>query len=372
MFGTCITNAPTVFSGDSPIKNWDGVGLVDFPDPNAISGQAVIARQQKKYGCWHCTIACGGHMMGPAGEYEYAPGSHKPEYETWASFGSMCLNNNFESIMKVNDICNRHGLDTISAGVTVAFAIECFERGIIDEKDTGGIRLGWGNHQGIVALTELIAERKGFGAVLADGVKLAAARIGRGSEQYAIHVEGQEVPMHDPKMNPFQATTYQMDATPARHTQGAEGWLNPVGLPLPEYESTGYAGRGEAHKMAANAAHVVNCAGLCVFGAACSPVDALFEFMSAVTGYDRGFDELLIAGERIANMRHLFNLREGLNPVKYKVPRRMLGKPPQQAGPLAGKEVDSDTLVREFCQAMQWDPITARPNPARLKELGLA
>ncbi len=178
--------------------------------------------------------------------------------------------------------------------------------------------------------------------------------------------------MHDPKMSAFQATTYQMDATPARHTQGAEGWLNPVGLPLPEYDSTSDSGRGEAHRMAANAAHVVNCAGLCIFGAACSPVDALVEFMSAVTGYDRDLDGLLLAGERIANMRHLFNLREGLNPVKFNVPARMLGKPPQQAGPLAGKEVDSETLVRDFCLAMGWDPVTAQPNAARLKQLGLA
>ena len=138
----------------------------------------------------------------------------------------MCLNNNTESINKVNDICNRYGIDTISGGTAVAFAIECYLKGIISKADTDGIELDWGNHRGIVSLTEKIAHREGFGAILADGVKLASKRIGRGAEKYAVHAGGQEPGMHDPKLivarksDRLSAARYQMDATPGRHTQG--------------------------------------------------------------------------------------------------------------------------------------------------------
>ena len=138
-------------------------------------------------------------MQEGTGEYKYEAGAHKPEYETLAMFGSNCLNDNLESIIKVNDICNRYGLDTISAGASIAMAIECYENGIITKEDTEGLELTWGNHRAIVEMTEKLARREGFGDILADGVKAAAERIGKGAEQYAMHVQGQEFPAHDPK-----------------------------------------------------------------------------------------------------------------------------------------------------------------------------
>jgi len=122
----------------------------------------------------------------------------------------------------VNDICNRGGLDTISGGSVIAFAMELYEKGILTQQDTGGIDLKWGNHQAIVTLTEKIVKREGLGDILADGVKKAAEKIGKGSEQYAVHVGGQEPGMHDPRLPrgngyPMSAARYQMDATPGRH-----------------------------------------------------------------------------------------------------------------------------------------------------------
>jgi len=285
-------------------------------------------------------------------------------------FGSDCLNNNIESIIKLNDVCNRYGLDTISTGATIAFAIGCYENGIITKSDTGGIEMTWGNHKAIVAMTEKLAKRECFGAVLADGVKVAAEKIGKGADKYAMHIQGQEVPAHDPKCGYEFATTYRMDPTPARHTQHSEE-KNPPGL-VPRFDRKSFSGRGEVHKIGSNFGHVMNCAGMCLFIYDALPsVDCLAEFMRAVTGWDVTMDELLKTGERIANIRQAFNIREGLNPLKFKVPDRVLGRPPQKEGPLAGVTVNEDTLDREYLAAMDWNLKTAKPSKKKLQELGL-
>jgi aldehyde:ferredoxin oxidoreductase len=369
-YGTPGITAMSAHSGDSPVKNWGGVGINDFPDVEPINGDHVIALQRRKYSCWRCPLGCGGHMK-EGEEYSYAEGAHKPEYETLSAFGSMCLNNNVESIVMANDICNRYGLDTISAGSTIAFAIECYENGLISREDTGGIELTWGNHQAIVAMTEQLAKREGFGEILADGVKVAAEKIGKGAEQYAMHIQGQEVPMHDPKLGAHYGTTYRIDPTPGRHTQGSEGIVPPE-LPIPTFDPTSYSGRGEAHKIASNFGHIMNCVGMCLFMYSCLPTaNAIPEFLNAVTGWDVTIDELLKAGERISNLRQAFNIREGLNPLEFKVPDRILGKPAQKEGPLTGVTVDEDTMVKEYLASMDWDAKTAKPSKEKLQELGL-
>lgn len=370
-YGTPAITAQSGHSGDSPVKNWGGVGVVDFPDIAPIGLNPVMEQLTKPYACYRCPFGCGGHMKAGTGEYRYEAGAHKPEYETLAAFGSMCLNNNLESIIKANDICNRTGLDTISAGCTIAFAIECYENGIITKEDTEGIELTWGNHKAIVNMTEKLARREGFGAVLADGQKVAAEKIGKGAEQYATHIQGQEVPMHDPKLGFHYSTTYRLDATPARHTQGSEG-ISPPELPTPTFDRKSFAGRGEAHKVTSNFNHVMNCAGMCMFMYMSLPnANAVTNFISAVTGWDVTMDELLKTGERIANIRQAFNIREGLNPLEFKVPDRTLGRPAQKEGPLAGVTVDEDTMVREYLEAMDWDAKTAKPGKKKLQELGL-
>ena len=303
-------------------------------------------------------------------EYSYAEGAHKPEYETLCMFGTNLLNDNVESIIKVNDICNRYGLDTISAGSTIGLAIECYENGIITKEDTDGIEMTWGNHKAIVAMTEKLAKREGFGAVLADGAKVAAEKIGKGAEQYAIHIQGQEVPAHDPKFGFPLTTSYRMDATPARHTQGRDD-IAPPGL-LPDFDSKSFSGRGEAQRIATSFHHVMNAIGMCMFMYVSLPdVKVVTEFISAVTGWDVTMDELIKTGERISNLRHAFNIREGLNPLEFKVPDRLLGRPSQKEGPLAGVTVDEDTMVKEDLAAMDWDAKTAKPSKKKLQELGL-
>jgi aldehyde:ferredoxin oxidoreductase len=369
-FGTQLFTVEAAHSGDSPVKNWGGVGAIDFPDAELIGVKSLVKRQSKAFACYLCPIRCRRYMEEGTGEYKYEAGSYRPEYETSAMLGTNCLNSNLESIIKVNDICNRYGCDTISAGASIALAIECFENGLITKADTDGIEMTWGNHKAIVAMTEKLAKREGFGAVLADGVKVAAERIGNGADKYAMHIGGQEIPAHDPKFGFQFATTYRLDPTPARHTQGHEG-IQPPGL-LPKFDQKSFGGRGEVHKIGSNFQHAVNCTGMCDFVYFNLPsADFINEFMSAVTGWEVTTDELLKTGERISNIRQAFNMREGLNPLKFKVPDRVIGRPPHKEGPLAGITVDEETLVKDYLAAMDWDPKTAKPSKKKLQALGL-
>jgi aldehyde:ferredoxin oxidoreductase len=369
-YGTTFVTVSSTESGAAPVKNWGGVAIVDFPDAHPIGAEAVETRTAKRAVCYLCPIGCEAIMKEGSGEYKYKAGCHRPEYETAAMFGSNCLNNNIESIIKVNDICNRSGVDTISAGATIAFAIECYENGLISKADTDGIEMTWGNHSAIVAMTEKLARREGFGAILADGVKVAAQKIGKGANKYAIHIQGQEIAAENPGTSFDFATSYIIDATPGRHTQGSEE-MHPPGL-IPRFDRKSFSGRGELHKIGSNFQHSLVCSGFCLFVYLTLPsVDVVAEFMRAVTGWDVTNDELIKTGERIANIRQAFNIREGINPLHFKIPNRVLGKPPQDVGPLAGITIDKDTLVKEYLAEMDWDLETSKPSKKKLKELGL-
>jgi aldehyde:ferredoxin oxidoreductase len=356
--------------GDTPTKNWGGTATIDFLDYKDISGDPVIERQERRYACWHCPIGCGGHMKEGRGEYKYEAGAHKPEYETLGMFGADCLNSNVESIIKLNDICNRYGVDTISAGSTMAFTIECYENGIITKADTDGIEMNWGNHKSIVAMTEKLVRREGFGDIIADGVKVAAGRIGGEASRFAMHINGQEIPAHDPKFGYHWAITYRMDATPARHTQGPGPSV--PGMDLPEHDEKAFSGRGEAHKLGSDFSHVVSCTGTCIFGFWALPdIAAFINFMNAVSGWGFTREEIFKTGERIANIRQAFNIREGINPLQYKISGRIYGHPAPKEGPLAGVTVDEDTLYSEYLAARDWDAKTTKPTKRKLLALGL-
>lgn len=370
-YGTCGLVEDGVESGDCPTRNWRGSGTDSFPSASLIGGDNVIAHRKGKYGCFRCPLACGGHMHAspPEAEYEYAA-THKPEYETLAAFGALCLNDNIHSIIKANEICNRYGLDTISAGSTIAFAIECFENGVITRQDTDGLVLTWGNHQAIVEMTERMARREGFGDVLADGVQLAAERIGGGAEEYAIHIQGQELPMHHPRVMRGLAATYWLDPTPARHMQGHEEQM-PTGFDPPAYDPTSWGGRGPIHRVASNLVHVVSCAGLCMFSMDVSTLQDMIGFLNAATGWDCDVAELDETGERIANLRQIFNIREGHIPHLRSFPEIVRHNPDAGGGPLANVEVDYETAGRDWMREMRWDLTTGEPDPMRLKELGI-
>lgn len=367
-------------NGDSPVKNWCGVGIKDL-----IKYENYDYENFKQYivgrgSCYKCPMGDWKYVSIKEGPYVLKEKSHIPEYESASAFGSYCLNDNIESIIKCNDICNRYGLDTISAGSTIAFAISCYENGLISIRDTDGIELTWGNHSAIVKMTEKLAKREGIGDILADGVKLAAERIGKGSEKYAVHVGGQELPAHDSRFEPSMASIYTYDATPGRHTQASQYCVPPkLSEMMKDIDfsfSFGnkrniYSGRAKAQKILSSLMHCVNSMGFCLFGYLSTEVDFMQECYSAVTGINVNLEDLMTIGERIGDLRLAFTIREGINIVKLNYPKIALGIPPLKEGPTKDITVDMDLMRKEFFNEMEWDLKTGKPKKHKLKELGL-
>lgn len=369
-FGTCGMLEMCAKVDDAPFKNWAGTAEGDMPDFEKIGGKYIIAQQERRYGCYRCPIACGGIMKGSTGDYHWDAGAHKPEYETQAMFGSNLLNNNVDSIIKANDVCNRYGLDTIGAGASIAFAMECYENGLITTDDTGGMELKWGDHKATLELLDKIANREGLGDILADGVKVAAGKIGKGSEKYAMHVGGQEVPAHDSRGGYGFAIAYCAEPTPARHTMSGEG-PHPQGT-LPEFDMGSLKGRGEPHKIGACISQFYNAAGLCMicYGDGYGKPEYFIEAIQTISGWGIDRDEVIKTGQRINTMRQAFNIREGLT-TPWNFPDRMLGIPPKTVGPRAGITMEPEEIYTEYYQAMGWDTKTGKPSKETLLELGM-
>ncbi|UCF84288.1 MAG: aldehyde ferredoxin oxidoreductase family protein [Desulfobacteraceae bacterium] len=367
-FGTCGMTESLVFTGATPVKNWLLSGEKAFPTSSKLSDTAVTQYQTKRYGCANCPIACGGVCRVPEGPYPLQE-VKKPEYETLAAFGTMCMNDDLLSIFKMNDMCNRSGIDSISAGSVLAFAMECFEKGIINTGDTDGINLTWGNSQAMIMVLDKIIRREGFGDVLADGVKVAAERIGGGAEECAIHVGGQEPGLHNPLLKPSRGTGFVCDPTPGRHTAAPMTRIDegsPVIAPYPElkfnnYKCYEYKKKGPASATTSCYWQVGTCAGTCLLPVMFFGNYPLLDFLNAATGWDMDMGEVLETGARIQSTRQAFSIREGIKPSDISLPDRLVGKPPQDEGPLSGKTIDINSLVTEYWKAMGWDPETGNP-----------
>ncbi len=371
--------------GDTPVKNWGGAVRPDFPRKKYLNlgARALMEYKTKSYGCYSCPARCGDEFKVEDGPYPIEK-MHKPEYETITSFGHMLLNDDLHSVCKVNDLCNRGGIDTISCGGAVAFAIELYENGIIDKGDTDGLELTWGNSKAIVELTEKIINREGFGDVLADGVKKAAEKIGKGSEKYAVHCGGQEAPMHDPKLDPGYGMVYFCDAAPGRHTVTGGGFLELQSLdkkfsrapslpPVTTMKSRHkYEEQGEGVAVGLFYKMLVDSAGICIFGTQVGGDIPICEWMNGATGWTFTNDQYLETGERIAQLRHSFNTREGINPAKdFLLHPRLQGKPALEAGPLKKVSLDPKALAETFYKATKRDLDTGRVDKAHLMKLGL-
>lgn len=374
------TSGLTVYSamvGDMPIKNWGGVGYLDYTFQNAAkaSDENAIKNQKRRYACQSCPLGCGGIIRIEKGRYKGMEG-HKPEYETIGAFGGLLLQDDFDAIIEINEMCNRAGIDTISTGVTIAFAIECYENGIIDEKITGGLKLGWGKTSEIIELVEMMIHRVGFGDVLADGVKCASEKIGRDSGKFAMHAGGQELPLHDSRLDPGFAIAYACEPTPGRHNISSYVYakLFDVKKKFPEARRIIKRATNRSEKKIRHYAagsyymQLVNCGGLCLFGAITSNLPVV-EYMNAVTGWNLSPDEYLRIGERILSLRKAFNVREGIKPEDNRPTDRALGITPLTRGPIKGAFVDIEYLMKEFFSTVGWDMETGGPTPSKMKEL---
>jgi aldehyde:ferredoxin oxidoreductase len=369
--GTAGATEGFIAGGATPIKNWSLSGEDSMPPDTQPYGTGINSYLVRKSTCAGCPIGCGGSV-----KTEESGECLRPEYETIAGFGPMCLNNDMVSIIIASDICDRYGIDTISVSTTIAFAIECYQRGIITKQDTDGIELTWNNPSVVITMLKKIVKREGFGTILADGVKRAAEKIGHGAWEYAIHVGGQELGFHDPRQLPARGTGYICDPTPGRHTTFFAGTiLERAGSPGPYPELWGsqvefrdYKHKSAIYGAAVKYEQVVASAGVCKF-AMFQGTFPVVDFITAVTGWDFSPAETLVTGERIQTLRQLFNIREGINPKEFCLPQRV--SQPATTGPFRGIPVDFNLLRKQYYEAMGWDPETGYPVESRLEELGL-
>jgi len=369
--GTAGATEGYIAGGATPIKNWSLIGEESMPPDTEPYGTGINSYFVRRSTCAGCPIGCGGNVR-----TEETGECLRPEYETIAGFGPMCLINNMVSIIVASDICDRYGVDTISASTTIAFAIECYQRGIITKEDTDGIELTWNNPFAVIAMLKKIVKREGFGAVLADGVKKAAEKIGHGAEEYAIHIGGQEPGFHDPRQLPARGTGYICDPTPGRHTTFFAGTILERGSSLgpypelwgPQVELHDYEHKSAIYSAAIKYEQVVASAGVCKF-VMFQGTFPVVDFIAAVTGWDFSPAEALLTGERIQTLRQLFNIREGINPKEFCLPQRV--SQPATTGPFRGAPIDFDLLRKQYYEAIGWDPETGYPIKSRLEELGL-
>ncbi len=362
--GTTMGNEILFKIGDTPCKNWGGT-KEDFPPEklSKISGVEIDKYKQKPYGCFSCPVRCGAIMKVPEANLEE---THRPEYETCASFGHLLLNDDLMSIFKANDLCNRAGIDTISAGATIAFAIECYENNLISKDDTDGLELTWGNSEAIITLLNKMINREGFGDLLADGSKIAAEKLGKGSE-YAMHSMGQELGMHSPKYYKNMGTTFAFDPTPGRHTTASLDFfvMGPIikpnglfeGITLPRKFKRPGDDRSEAEKLFTAIMQFTHSIGLCEFAYVFQKYP-LLELIKAVVGWDLTIEEAIKTGRRIQTLRQAFTLREGIDIIKNRIPERTV-------------TVDYLEDYKGYCEKMGWNPETAYPLKETLTDLNL-
>jgi aldehyde:ferredoxin oxidoreductase len=375
LYGTTAGTALLVALGDTPIRNWAGSSAKDYPIGLAVnlSDEAVIRDKIKPYACHSCPLACGGVIRLPDGGT-----GHRPEYETLASFGPTVMNSDLATVVACNEICNLAGLDTISTGVTVAFALECYERGWLPSELAGEMELRWGDGKTIVELTRRIAARQpGLGDWLADGARRAAQRLGPEAQAVAMHAGGQELPMHRGLYEPNVAAGYQMDPAPGRHTASNSGTANAPAilhyLKLQERSLAGrydYAGKGAETATLVPVMRALDALGLCMFSLSFGELPFL-AWLRAATGWGVDEAEVLRTGQRIQVLRHAFNAREGITPTGVTLPARERGEPPQDGGPLAGVTLDMDAIAQSYCQALGIDHATGWPLAETARALDL-
>jgi len=375
-YGTSMGNTLSAEIGDSPIRNWSGIGMYDFPFSKSKNLSAINIQRYKvrEYGCYSCPVQCGAILKVPELNFEE---THIPEYETCCSFGALLLNNDLMSIFEINELCNRAAIDTISTGTTVAFAIECFENGILTKEDTDGLELTWGNAKAIVELVKKIINREGIGDILADGCDIAAKQIGKGSENFAMTSLGCEIAMHNPRIFPSLAFTYAYDPTPGRHTAASIDFIDigPInkfqkGLKLPDGWKKNENKWIKGQKITTCFYQALCCAGLCSFSTLFGPYPFL-DLINSLTGWNITVDECLNIGLRIQTLRQAFTLREGINIANNKLPGRVIGDPPDERGPTKGISVDYQNYYEGFCNEMGWNPENGYPLKETLRELDL-
>ena len=314
--------------GDLPIKNWllgswrEGAERLSGEE---MAGTILIGR----YYCSGCIVGCGREVSFEDERYGRVEGAG-PEYETLAMIGANCLIDDLKAVAKANELCNRYGLDTISTGAAIAFAMEAYEHGLISREETGGIELVWGDPDAMLSMIDKIGRREGLGWILGEGVMRAAEKIGGISAEFAIHVKGLELPAHDPRAYYSQGVSYATSNRGACHLQSlSHVFERRVTLPdlgFPEIQERHSTHRkGELVAKAQNLMCMFDSLKVCkfiLFGGV--KPSTLVEWLNMVTGWNMTLEEFMRAGERIFDLKRLYNIREGISRKDDTLPPRIL------------------------------------------------
>ena len=369
--------------GRLPTKNhWTGF-YEDADDigPETIAENYRIAQEA----CHGCAVGCKYIIRVNEGKYKTEP-IGGPEYETIMAFGSNCLNNDIESVFYLGKRCDLLGMDTISCGKSIGFAMELFERGIITAKDTDGLDLSWGNAEAQAALVEKIAKREGFGKILAQGVRKAAEIIGDDAWKYAVHVKGLEASGQDPRAHQSIGLTYATNVRGADHLRSLSS-LEELGYPDIVIQRFG-KDKADAILDIMSPEHkgqlvwdmedlyaIVDSAVICKYGTMWPPVyyfDTFVNVIPPLTGMEEWSDPKYVrmTGERISHLRRAYNHRLGVTRKEETLPPRLL-KEPMPTGPAKGGLPDLDYMLDDYYKFRGCDPETGLPKEVKLKELGL-
>jgi aldehyde:ferredoxin oxidoreductase len=376
--GTSADVEPLSMQGGLPTRNFSEGS---FEGASKIAGETMTETLlADRLGCYACPIRC-KRVVEATEPYPLSSAYGGPEYESLAALGSNCGVDDLAAVAKANELCNAYGLDTMSTGVTIAFAMECFENGILTKSDTGGLELRFGNAEALVKTVEMIGQRQGLGDLLAEGVKRASAKIGGGAEEYALHVKGQEIPMHEPRLKHGIGMGYAITPTGADHNHNFhDTFYASEGPPLAGLRALGVLDPVPADDLGpakvrmamyrSNWSHFWSCAGMCIF----LPYSfaQMVEIVNRITGWNTTVWELLKVAERMVTLARVFNVREGFGPEDDVLPSRFFT--PFSSGPLEGVAVDKEALgkaVHTYYGMMGWDPSTGVPTEDRLHELGV-
>ena len=351
-----------------------------FDDVKKITPQTLMAEYGiGMEGCYACPIRCKKKVRIDHPDFAVDTVYGGPEYETIAAFGSNCGVSDVRAVCKAHEICNRFGVDTISAGVTLSFAMECFEKGLITSKDTEGIELRFGNALPMLQMLEKMVRRQGFGALLAEGSRIAAGKIGRGAIDLAVQVKGLELPMHDGRAKAGMGLHYSVHPVGADHCSGVHDPVVEKGPGFEEWSAIDYSEPIPSTELSARKVRMVfqvglltqvpNHLGYCQF----VPFKKLqlLEATEAVTGWPMSYWRLMKTAERGVTLAKVFNTREGFTRADDALPKRMID--PQTRGTLAGVGVDPQKLKDAqdlYYQMLGWDQ-DGVPTRGRLTELDI-
>ena len=371
-----------VFAGWQKI---DGITMYD----TILDGAAEDKQDRKgRDTCYSCTVRCKRVVRIDEGPYKVDPYYGGPEYETTSTFGNYCGIDDLAAVAYANQLCNMYGMDTISCGATIAWAMECWANGKLTAADTGGLELTYGNAAVMVTMTEQIAQGEGFGKILGLGSAQAAHVIGRGTEEYLITSKGQEAPAHMPQMkrslaliyavNPFGADHQSSEHDPCYEGQAVAypKRLGDIGLDKPQAVRSLGPGKVEFARTTQYTYSALDSVNVCqfVFGPAWQLYDMedLQQMVNAVTGWDVTIGELQEVGERRLNMLRAFNAREGIDRQHDKLPEKMFKKA-LIGGPSEGIKVDKaewEAALDEYYRQNDWDE-NGIPSRTKLTVLGL-